>query len=221
MGKTIRFAAASLLALGACGSKHDASSIGSGSANASGSASAPAPAPADPAPAPVAAHEPADAGQDLHGVTLTTEGDHTAVVDTVGGFRLDMPGTPEVETDKVGAGVHVSISTDDGVLGFKIKRLDLDDPKKVDLPKVYKAGAAGLADSGFEVTDEGAITLGGAPAWHFMGTKTFQGQRITVRDWMIEIPATQTLYQIIISTPAEAPSPPEWQAVIDSFRPNK
>src|SRR4051812_43066301 len=106
MRKTIRFAAALLLALGACGSKHDASSTssasgsGSASASASGAAPAPAPKPADPPPTP--AHEPADAGQDLHGVTLTAEGDHTAVVDTVGGFRLDMPGTPEVETDKVG-----------------------------------------------------------------------------------------------------------------------
>src|SRR5690348_969498 len=126
MRKTIRYAAASLLALGACGSKHDASSAAaSGSASASAPAPAPAPAPKPADPTPTPAHEPLDAGQDLHGVTITTEGDHTAVIDTVGGFRLDMPGTPEVETDKVGAGVHVSISNDDGVLGFKIKRLEL------------------------------------------------------------------------------------------------
>lgn len=114
--------------------------------------------------------------------------------------------------------MHVSLSTDDAVLGFKIKRLKPEDVAHVDVAKVYKATVTSFASSGFVISDQAAITMAGAPAYRYAGTKEIQGTRIAVRDWMVEVPATATLYQVVISAPEGWTAPDAWQHAVDSFR---
>src|SRR5690242_12191902 len=91
---------AAMIVLVACGKSktddHAATASGSGSA----SASAAKPADPPPAPAPTPTPTPPEAtGQEVHGVKIVTKGDSTDVVDSVGGFKLTMPGKGNVETD--------------------------------------------------------------------------------------------------------------------------
>ncbi|HTJ46313.1 MAG TPA: hypothetical protein VL463_29615 [Kofleriaceae bacterium] len=213
---------AAMILLVACGKSKtdDHAATASGSASGSGSASASAAKPADPPPPPPPT-PPEATGQEVHGVKIVTKGDSTDVVDSVGGFRLTMPGKGNVETDTEGeAGVHVTIETDDAVMGFKIKRLPAEAVKGVDVKKVYGDMVSGLADVGFKVSQKEALEMGGQPAYHYTATKNQDGIEIEMQDWMIEVPKTATLYQIVITTEASKAPPADWVAATALFAPN-
>lgn len=198
---TTRLAVASLLAVACSSSKHDPPP-----AKAADPAAAPAPAPP----------KPLGAGLDLHGVTVQVEGDHTAVIDPVGGLRLDLPGTPELESNA--STVTATLSTNDSDLIVTIaRRAPGEVPRNVD--KAYEQTVAAGAKHGLTTIDQRSVTLAGLDGYYSMASDVDQdGHLALVRLWQLEVTDKATAYQILLRTPGPDDPPAAWMHVPATLR---
>jgi hypothetical protein len=201
-----------ILAAAACSSKkaaddHAAGGSGSGSASASGSA-APTPTPAPPDAA----------GVEVNGVRVTSGSDHAVVVDTVGGYAIDLPGAAKAEADTEGLpGVGVTVETDDAMLRFRIKRLP-PGVRGVPVGEQYQRMVDDLAKKSWDFKVQEPMQLAGKPGFHYVANKEMNGIPLRMEAWILEVPSATTLYQLLMSTEAGKDAPGAWPMTIGTLR---
>jgi hypothetical protein len=168
----------------------------------------------------------ADGPHAVEGLTITPTDKGARVTDTVGGFQIDFPSTPQLEKNAIHVhkddsdrpGAMATLAIGDSGVTFAVIRLKHSDYDPRQLNHRYDLAVAREVAQGYRATENTDTTLAGMPARHYIATGTYQHVAITIDSWIAVSPKSDTDYEIVTVHPTDQALPPELAAVAGTFR---
>jgi hypothetical protein len=155
------------------------------------------------------------------GVAIVDQGDHVLVVDTIGGFQMELPKAPQVkdtDADSVDGTVHlvnIGAGVGDSALALVIRRLPAP-PRSLDA--VYSEALIGIRNQGYRIAEDEDTLFAGRAAHSILAEGTVQGHPLDMHVLLVPIPGRNTVYFIGVVSDAGHAMDQQMPRWLDTFQ---